>query len=158
MYRRLLVAIVALFALAGCGGSTTATSSTQPYSESLAAEPAGGNAGAAVAPQEAAVAAAEGGESTTDTSSNTTAPSNAAQFGRMVIRTAQISLLVENTDATEVKVRNLVQTMGGYVLTSQTSGDEESRNVALTFKVPAERFDDSAPAWQPSPRGCRIAA
>ncbi len=98
----------------------------------------------AAAPQEAAGASSDSdGGTTTGTSNNTTSPSNAAQFGRMVIRTAQISLLVENTDDAEVKVRNLVQSMGGYVLSSETRGDEESRNVALTFKVPAERFDDA---------------
>ncbi len=140
MYRRLLAAIVALFVLAGCGGSAT---STQPAAEAPAGDSnrVGLSAGA---PREAAGASSDSdGGTTTDTSNNTTSPSNAAQFGRMVIRTAQISLLVENTDDAEVKVRNLVQSMGGYVLSSETRGDEESRNVALTFKVPAERFDDA---------------
>ena len=140
MYRRLLVAIVALVVLAGCGGTAASTSnSSEGYSASAPTTAAAeGGEGAARVDSSSA-----GGTTENTSNPNTTSPANAAQFGRMVIRTAQLSLLVENTDATEAKVRNLVQTIGGYILTSETNGDEENRNVSLTFKVPAERFDEA---------------
>jgi len=61
----------------------------------------------------------------------------------MVIRNATLSLLVATVDEAEARVRSLAQTLGGYVLQSETSGDEERRSVRLTFKVPVERFDDT---------------
>jgi hypothetical protein len=143
MYRRLLVAIVALVVLAGCGGTAASTGS---YSEATSAAASAPQAAAPVGGEAAVpVEAASADDGTTGSTSNpdTTSPANATQFGRMVIRTAQLSLLVDDTDATEAKVRDLVQTMGGYVLASQTNGDEEQRSVSLTFKVPAERFDEA---------------
>jgi TolA-binding protein len=139
MYRRLLAAIVALLLLAGCGG--TVSSPTASISEAPASDASGGaRMDSGLNTEQAAVAE---GTTAPGANSNTASQSNAAQFARMVIKTAQISLLVENTDDAETKVRSLVSSMGGYVLNSATTGEEESRNVQLTFKVPAERFDDA---------------
>jgi hypothetical protein len=140
MIRRFVVAVVMLTIFTACGGTAATTenaTSAAAYDAGAGATTADGLAPAAG--QEAPAAPiAEGGEGTT---SNTSNPNTEAQFGRMVIRTANLSLLVESADEAEAKVRNLVQSVGGYVLSSETSGDEESRNVQLTFKVPVAQFD-----------------
>lgn len=137
MVRRYVVAFVMLLAFTACGGTATSTTSGYSQPESGANRVDSGLAQPA-AEQAAGAAAPASGEGTTNNTSN---PNVEAQFGRMVIRTANLSLVVESPDEAEANIRNLVQTIGGYVLSSETSGDEEGRNIRLTFKVPVAQFD-----------------
>jgi hypothetical protein len=148
MYRRWISALVVLLLLAACGGS--AAQST--------AEPAGNATGGdAFSPEEAAAPAeapamdedvatdseAAGGDMGETGSVANSAPEgqSTVPFGRMVIRTATLSLLVTNADDAERQTRTIVQNVGGFVLESQTSGDQEQRSVRLTVKVPVANFD-----------------
>ena len=151
MYRRWISIVLALLVLTACGGSA-ATSGIAPTEAPAAGEAA---AGAAEDVEEAAAADAAQPASEAEqpalfpnapaggTAGNAPSNDNAAPFGRMVIHNATLSLLVESADAAEQRVRTLVQNLGGYILESSTSGDEEHRSVRLVFKVPVERFNDA---------------
>ena len=64
-------------------------------------------------------------------------------FNRLVVKTANLSLQVENVTNAEAAVRAKVQALGGYVVQVQTSGSDENLNSAITFRVPVSRFDDA---------------
>ena len=149
MSRRWIVPVLALLVLTACGGgaATSTLEGAAAQSAPEAAQEAGatgaGAAGAESRAADAAQPAAENQNTAGGAAGRAPTKENTAQFGRMVIRNATLSLLVAQVDEAEARVRSLAQTLGGYVLQSETSGDEERRSVRLTFKVPVERFDDT---------------
>ncbi len=151
MYRRALSIALTLLALTSCGGM--AATSQSAGRATPAAAPAGAGATTAAAagqPADAEHPAAANNVGTGGAAAPAKATSKltAQQFGRKVILNATMSLLVNKADETEQNVRALVQNLGGYVLQSQTSGDEDRRSVHLTVKVPAARFDDALNALE----------
>jgi hypothetical protein len=152
MYRRSILILVALLVLTACGGSAGSTGSGVTTGAAEGAAAGGGatsagdvvpgsGANAAQAPAAASDKAPGAGGSGAATSKDTTKQS-AAQFGRKVILNATLSLQVQKPDETEQKVRALVQQKGGYILKSQTNGEQDRRSVNLTVKVPAANFDE----------------
>jgi hypothetical protein len=71
------------------------------------------------------------------------APAQAQQFERLVIKTADISLQVESVREAETAVRAKVQALGGYVVKAENSGSDEDMTARITFRVPAQRFDEA---------------
>ncbi len=88
------------------------------------------------------------------------APPQAQQIAldRLVIRTATITLTVENTLDATASVRNIAAGKGGFVFSSTTYSEDERQYAQLTLRVPATSFDDTiselrgAP-WVTDPRG-----
>lgn len=62
---------------------------------------------------------------------------------RLVIRTATITLAVENTVEATTSVRNLATTKGGFVFSSNTYVDRGYDYAQLTIRIPSDRFDDT---------------
>ncbi len=131
------------------GGATTAAGAGSEAGGAASASDSGAFRSANTSEQPAAAEAApaaekpQAGGGAAGNSAGTTEQQSAAQFGRKVILNASLTLQVANADATEQKVRDLVQRVGGYVLKSETSGDEKQRSVRLTAKVPSARFDET---------------
>ncbi len=73
----------------------------------------------------------------------TTAQNIQAQRERVVLKTATLQLVVERIDTAEAGVRQLAESHGGFVLSSQTHGQGEQRTATITIKVPADRFDQT---------------
>lgn len=69
----------------------------------------------------------------------------AGQLGldRLVIKNADLALEVENVRDAENAVRTRVNQLGGYVVGVETSGTDESMTSRVTFRVPAERFEEA---------------
>jgi hypothetical protein len=125
---RVLPILVLALVLAACGGAA-ATSAPQMAAEAPA-QPAGG----ATALEQAPLA----GQSN---SQDVQASQQAVQ--RLVIKTADISLQVENVRDAETAVRDAAGRLGGYVVKVETSGADENMTARITFRVPAERFDEA---------------
>jgi hypothetical protein len=70
------------------------------------------------------------------------APGQAAPFDRLVIKTAELSLQVDDVRAAETAVRDRVAQFNGYVVKAESSGTEAQTTVRITFRVPATRFDE----------------
>ena len=138
MYRRWITGLLALILFTACGGSAATTSST---AQSAGASDSGVGGSAAAPASEAAVAAEAKPEDGQPASG--LAEQNAVFGERQVIRTGTLTLLVRSANDAEAQIRTLVQHLGGYILSSQTQGDEQYRGVRLSFKVPAERFNDA---------------
>jgi len=117
-----------------------------------------GGGGSAVAPMEApapinqgldsAVAPAAGAGGTTALEQGNAASAPAAQpnqpgLQRLVIKTADLELQVANARDAEASLRALVGKLGGYVVKVETNGTDERMASRVTFRVPAERFDEA---------------
>jgi hypothetical protein len=64
---------------------------------------------------------------------------------RLIIRTADIALIVDDTLATIDDIGQMASAMGGFVVTSNSyqSGFESSYYGSISIRVPADRFDDA---------------
>lgn len=62
---------------------------------------------------------------------------------RLAIRSAQITLVVDDTLGATGSVRNLALTKGGFVFSSSTYTEDDRQFAQLTLRVPADSFDDT---------------
>jgi hypothetical protein len=120
--------------LTACGGgvSTSGGSTAQSGAVDTAARPAAEMSAAEPMPA---------GGNPVDTEQSNAAQETAAQQQRLVIRTANLELLVADVEAAEAQVRQLAEQRGGYVLNASASGEESRRRATITFRVPATQFD-----------------
>jgi hypothetical protein len=122
-------------ALVACGGSTA--SESMPIDQSLEVAPA--------APAMDSPRAAAGGGATALEQGNAAPNAQAGQqdLQRLVIKTADLSLQVDSARDAEAALRALVGQLGGYVVKVETSGTDETMSARVTFRVPADRFDQA---------------
>jgi hypothetical protein len=136
MGRAFVVGLLLLF-LTACGvGSTAESEIPGAAEEALAPE-------TAPAAEPAAESASSTDKVAYDTSSLETAQQIQAQQDRLVIKTATLQLEVARVDEAEAQVRQLITSMDGFVLSSQTYGEGDERFANITIKVPANRFDET---------------
>jgi Domain of unknown function (DUF4349) len=136
--RRIIPVLLLALVLSACGGSTAASVSEQaPAMVAPAAPPNADSALDQKGSGASAPGAATGNQNTQQ-----------QQFERLVIKTAQISLQVESVSNAEAAVRAKVQELGGYVVKAENSGSDESMTAQITFRVPAQRFDESLAGLQ----------
>lgn len=134
---RTLAVIGLALALSACGGN--AAPSTTAARDEAAPAPAGASGGAAVAPPAIEPSA---GDQTGSGNAQSAQPDQQG-FARLVIKNAEVSLQVESVRDAEAGIRALAGKLGGYVVKVQTSGTDENMISQITFRVPAERFDDA---------------
>jgi hypothetical protein len=129
-----IIPILALsLALVACGGSAASTpvSSQSATMEAAPAAPPQPASGGATALDQAKPAA------------NAPAPGAPQDLQRLVIKTADLSLQVDSARDAEASLRALVGQLGGYVVKVETSGTDEQMTSHVTFRVPADRFDQA---------------
>jgi hypothetical protein len=73
------------------------------------------------------------------------APSTGATGGatteRLIVRTADLELIVPDTDQAMQDIQNLTAELGGYVVSSSAYQYEQGVRASLTLRVPAESLD-----------------
>lgn len=74
-----------------------------------------------------------------DYSSSTTLPDD-----RMIVRTGNISMVVDDIGATLGDIAQMAQAYGGYVVSSNSWKDGEKTYGAISVRVPAESYDSAA--------------
>lgn len=62
---------------------------------------------------------------------------------RLVIQTANVTLLVEDVRATVDRARSLATSLGGFVVSASQREDRGQPAATVTIRVPAERFDEA---------------
>jgi Domain of unknown function (DUF4349) len=62
---------------------------------------------------------------------------------RKLVRTDSLDLVVKHPADSADQIRALALRLGGYLETSQVSGDPDSSNASLTIRVPAARFEEA---------------
>jgi hypothetical protein len=130
--RQILPVLALALALSACGGGgagSAAAPAAMSEAAPMAAEAPRAEAGAL--DQSGHIAGAPGGSAAQP------------QIDRLVIKTADISLQVENVREAEAAVRARVQALGGYVVKAANSGSDEAMTAQITFRVPAQRFDEA---------------
>jgi hypothetical protein len=119
--------------LAACGGSMAASAPTAAPAAAMEAAPA-------APPQSAGGATAlEQGNAAADAQ----APGAQQDVPRLVIKTADLSLQVDNARDAEASLRVLVGQLGGYIVKVETNGTDENMSSHVIFRVPAERFEQA---------------
>ena len=150
MGRKLILVLLVLLSLTACGGSRNPDFSS--VNQGLSNDTAGAAAPAAPAAEpEFAEASAESAVYAYDSSESAAidgrqvqgAQSGQAAAERLVIRTAIVRALVQDVNVAETRVRELAEGRGGFVLSSEASGEDDQRTATVSFKVPAERFDET---------------
>jgi hypothetical protein len=136
--RRLGAPLVFLFVLvvAGCAASSGGASPGflgQPPDE--AARPAGEAPAAQPAPAEEE---STGGRART--------AFDAPRDGALVIKTGSLELEVPDLSPTLLKARTAIVGLGGYVSASQQTSGDERQVASVTYRIPAERWDEALDA------------
>lgn len=128
---RLIPIVAVVLVLVACGGG--APSAVMPAEAPMAAPaaPEAAPAGGATALDQGNAASGSAGQA------------NQPGLQRLVIKTADLQLQVANARDAEASLRALVGKLGGYVVKVETSGTDESMASRVTFRVPAERFDEA---------------
>ena len=62
---------------------------------------------------------------------------------RMIVRTGEMSLVVEDVTQACDDIAQLAASFGGYVVSSRISGEEEEMRGWISIRVPDERFDQA---------------
>ncbi len=139
----LIIAIVSVLVLAAC---SSLRSATYPTSAPAATEaPAfGGVAPAAPAPFEALP---QSNDSTKSAAQNSTGVT-AAPAPRLVIQTADLSIVVKDVNARVQALQDMAKTMGGFVVSvnmSQTyaSDGTQQPQAQVVIRVPQDKLDDA---------------
>jgi hypothetical protein len=94
--------------------------------------------------------ATTGGASFADTTTSggaTARPDQAAaapaDWDRMVVRNASITLIVTDVEGAVGWVRGIASAKGGFVFSSSSSVNDDRQVAQLTLRVPVERFDET---------------
>jgi hypothetical protein len=62
---------------------------------------------------------------------------------RMIVRTGEMSLVVEGVTQAVEEIAQLAVSYGGYVVSSSISGEEEDMRGRISIRVPDEKFDQA---------------
>lgn len=71
------------------------------------------------------------------------AVASAATTERMVIRTANLDLIVPDTEQAIEQIQDLAEELGGYVVSLNTYQYQEGLQGSVTLRIPAESFDEA---------------
>jgi len=84
-----------------------------------------------------------GGSAPVSTMVENGAPPMADDSDRKMVRTASLDLVVQHPAESAEKVRALAQRLGGYLESSEVTGDPDVPGASLTIRVPADRFEEA---------------
>jgi hypothetical protein len=70
-------------------------------------------------------------------------PAAAPDSERKMVRTDSLDLVVKHPAEAAEQVRQLAARLGGFLVTSEVSGDADAASASLTIRVPAARFEEA---------------
>ena len=73
--------------------------------------------------------------------SGDTSGANSEQVQRIVIKSATLSITVENVSEKVASITAMAEDMGGWIVSSNVRGNDESRSGTVSIRVPAEQFN-----------------
>jgi len=131
-FRLTLIVIMAL-TLAACGGASQPAMAPMPTAgPSMAAE------APAAPPALERGAADQGGNVAGGSESSQQTPSQ-----RLIVKNATVSLEVTSVPEAEAAIRARAEQLGGFVVSVETSGTGDWQSSTITFRVPAQRFEEA---------------
>jgi hypothetical protein len=128
--------------LAGLALATVMLAACAAGSQQLGSS--GAPAPASTAAARAAMAAAPAGGQAADQAAQTsTVPSPTDTGQRLIVKDGSLTLQVDDVGASAAQIRQLAETLGGFVVTSTEREDNGRPAATVTIRVPAERFDEA---------------
>jgi hypothetical protein len=70
-------------------------------------------------------------------------PPESAPDDRKIIRNGAMDLIVKNPRDSSEAIRQLAERVGGFLVSSEISGEEDASSASLTIRVPAARFEEA---------------
>src|SRR5688500_11118622 len=131
--RSLGVSALIVLILASCGTSETQSAPSDDGGVSVGREPAGVDSAAGSGPDLAQ--SSEGAVSVTED------PAALGDFGRKIVKTADLGLHSEEVRQSAAQAQQLAATAGGTVLSSQVYRNGDSVTADLILSVPSEEFE-----------------
>ena len=83
------------------------------------------------------------GSALSDTSTILNAPLPPQTIDQKIIRTGSLTITAKDVAGTQDAIWNLAREFGGSVITSNTSGAGDTIRADISFRVPAERYQDA---------------
>jgi hypothetical protein len=133
---RLSLVLSVILLVAACSGSSSAILSTVGAPIGNGFE---GNAGASAAPS-AAPAAPPADAIGSGTNAN---PPSAPRDDLKIVYTGSLQLVVADLQPALASAKSTVLATGGYVGASQESNDDDRSVATITYRIPADRWDDT---------------
>ena len=138
--------IISALILAACASSSAPSAEPLPYASNRES-----NGGVALPPLQKDMSAPASAQSAgvvdqTTTSSNPAAP--AAAINRIVIKNADLAIVVADVNGRMKNIQTLTEQMGGYVVSSNlyktyTNNNVEVPEAQIVFRVPADKLDSA---------------
>lgn len=143
--RLALIVVLLMLILSGCS-SAQATKTARNLTQSDSYGPAGGAAAPAVAPAEPQSVGNTAGEIAQ--AKPAAQPTASANGKRLVVRNAELNIVVEDPGKAMSVISQMAESMGGFVVTSnlyKTSGDNgaEYPEAKLTVRVLADKLNEA---------------
>jgi hypothetical protein len=135
-----LLLLIVLFVV-GCAASSTGASPGF-----LGQTTGEGEAPAASAAPYPAAGAPDPGGDRTSTGGRDRGVFDAPRDGALVIKTGSLELEVPDLSPTLLKARTAIVGLGGYVSASQQTSGDERQVASVTYRIPAERWDEALDA------------
>ena len=143
-----VIVIVTTLLLAGCSSRSAATEAPAAP-PSIANGPAlGGAVPAAPVPQESFAQSGDAAKSAVQNSTGVTTDQTAPSANRLVIQTADLSIVVKDVNARVQAIENMAKAMGGFVVSvnlSQTYANDGTQvpQAQVVVRVPQGSLDDA---------------
>ena len=139
--------LVALTVLSACGGAhaTEAPAYVEDASSPQKEFSPGRDSAGAPAEQEVVNSAGSGGEGMQYTTLPEISPVQGVNPDRLIIKNAEISILVESSDVAIDRLTQVVSDVNGYIISSrvwyETYDEENYKYASVTIGVPVDRFE-----------------
>jgi len=143
-----LLAVIALFMVAACGGSASSPLDNVGAPITNTAGSAGGEAAATAAPAAQAPAdtsgqGTDGGQGTGSVPGGQENPPSVPRDDLKIVYTGSLELVVDDMTTALAKAKTAVLATGGYIGASQESDNGDAAMAVITYRIPASRWDDA---------------
>ncbi len=138
----ILLPLIGLLALAGCGGASSAS----PAPPGGAQAPAPSAAAASGAGDPGQLFGEGEGDGTAQGGDGGSAPPAAPRDEAKIVYTGSLQLVVGDLDEATASARQRIDALGGYVGGSREELDTPSPTSTITFRIPAARWEDGVAA------------
>lgn len=136
---RIMLVLVLMITLTACGGARV----SEPFDEAVNEGEESINSAPRQLDQDAAPAAPMLAAPMPDAASQAAQDVDTARVERMIIQHADLALEVEDLNNAEASIRAHVARLDGYIVKISTSGTDENQTTHITFRVPAQRFEEA---------------
>jgi len=145
-----LIAIITMLVLASCSSLRSAATQAPAAPPSAFNRPAlGGAVPAAPVPQESYAQSSDSTKSNVQNSTGIVTDSSSAAANRLVIQTADLSIVVKDVNARAQAIQDMAKAMGGFVVSVNFSqvytgdGTQQVPQAQVVVRVPQEKLDDA---------------